>query len=374
MAESREFRDVFDRSAVQFLADRIAGVQRSFDPSAFVEQVVRDLPPLSLTGRSDRITRGLRDHLPGDFARCIATLRKAVGPDDGTGGIEGMGGFRYLPILNFVSTYGLEEPDLSLDALQHFTRYFSGEFAIRHFIVRHPRKAMSAIRRWAADSDWRVRRLASEGTRPRLPWGVRLKAFVVDPSPVIELLETMRDEPHETVQRSIANNLNDISRDHPQRVVDMAGRWVANATPDRQKLVRHALRTLIKQGHAGALSALGFACETDAIKATPIKLSAKRIRLGEAIGFSLTLQNSGKADARLSIDYVVHHVRANGRTTPKVFKLAQRTLTPGEKVFIERSHAIVPITTRRYYAGRHKVEVIVNGVVVAGAEFDLTLQ
>lgn len=372
MSENPPLRDIFDRAVVEDLAGRVAAAYPPFDARRFVEQTAAAIPALGLKDRSLHIAEALRTHLPADYEEALAVLLRSLGPDDGTGGLEGFFGFRFMPYVNFVGRFGLDRPDVSLTALRRLTTYFSAEFDIRHFILRHPDATMERLRAWSRDPDWRVRRLVSEGTRPRLPWAMRLQAFVEDPGPVLALLDRLHDDPHPTVRRSVANNLNDVAKDHPDRAAAAARDWLASGGEGSRWTARHGLRTLVKQGHEGALALLGFV-GGDALELVEFAVARSEIRLGEELEFAFALTSREAEAATLSIDYAVHHVKANGRLAPKIFKLAKRRLAPGETLRLSRRHRIAPISTRRYYAGLHRVEILVNGRSLGMRDFSLTL-
>jgi 3-methyladenine DNA glycosylase AlkC len=362
------FKDVFDETAVAFLAGNLAAVLPSFPAKKFVEDVAADLPTLELKARSARIADGIRATLPGDYPAALDLVLKSLGTDEPAGGIEAMGGFRYMPLVNFVGRHGLDHPDESLAALPILTRFFSAEFDIRPFVLRHRDLAMAHVERWAGDADWRVRRLASEGIRPRLPWAMRLPEFIADPAPVLAIVDRLCADPNEIVRRSVANNLNDIAKDNPDAAIAAAKAWWKNHAA--RGTVRHGLRSLVKAGDAGALALLGFKGGAD-LSLTTFALAPKSIKLGEAVTFKTQLTNRARSSVHLSIDYAVHHRKANGGTTAKVFKWAVRTLAPGESCTLEKRHAIRPITTRRYYAGAHAIALLVNGRELARADFML---
>jgi 3-methyladenine DNA glycosylase AlkC len=369
-AQAASLKDMFGKAAVEFLAGNLAAVSPSFDAKRFSRRVLADLPDLELKARCARIADGIRAELPGAYEDALAAVLASLPPDPGPDAPEPMGGFRFMPLVNFVGRHGLEAPEASLAALAKLTRYFSAEFDIRPFILRHPALAMAHVDAWSRDRDWRVRRLASEGIRPRLPWAMRLPAFVADPAPVLRVLDRLCDDAHETVRRSVANNLNDIAKDHPVQAIAAARRWSVREAARRT--VHHGLRTLVKAGHADALALLGFSTASS-VAVEAFELGPRRIRLGQAVTFAAALKNRSKAPARLSIDYAVHHRKANGGTTAKVFKLAVRTLGPGESCTLEKRHAIRPITTRRYHAGEHAVALLVNGRELARGKFVLSL-
>jgi 3-methyladenine DNA glycosylase AlkC len=231
---------------------------------------------------------------------------------------------------------------------------------------------LATLRDWAADPYYHVRRLATEGARPRLPWAMRLPALIADPTPLLPILELLKDDGSEYVRRSVANNLNDIAKDHPDTVAGIARTWLAGATTERSRLVRHGCRTLIKQGHKGTLSALGY--ERPRLSPMRLEILTPTVRFGEALRFNISLASEDQdQDQDLIIDYVVHHRKANGKTTPKVFKWMTINLKAGASHDAVRKHAMRPITTRVYYPGAHRLEIVANGEILGGGDFQLDM-
>jgi 3-methyladenine DNA glycosylase AlkC len=261
---------------------------------------------------------------------------------------------------DFVEVYGLDDWASSIPALEFFTQFMSAEFAIRPFISRYPEKTLRQMLSWADHAHPGVRRLASEGCRPRLPWGMRLHALVEDPEPILPILEKLKNDPREEIRRSVANNLNDISKDHPDLVVGILEKWQDADNPERSQLVKHALRTLLKAGHPGALNLLGFSTKPEIIVEN-IKLEPNEITIGEDLVFSFDILSTSGKEQKLMIDYVVHFMKASGDQAPKVFKLSQKNIQPGERIRIRRKHGIKSITTRKYYPGIQTFQPQVNG-------------
>ncbi|MEO5366372.1 MAG: DNA alkylation repair protein [Magnetococcus sp. WYHC-3] len=367
---TKSLKEIYHRPLVETLAGEVAANHPGFDAQTFVAEVVADFPRLELMARSRRIAEGLRAHLPEAFPDAVAILLNSMGEDDGSGGVEGYGGFRHLPFLNFVGTYGMEHPDIALDALERMTRYFSAEFDVRPYILNHPQRTLPRLHAWARHEDWRLRRLASEGSRPRLPWGLRLKPCIDDPTPCLGILEHLHADPHPVVRRSVANHLNDVAKDHPARVVTTARRWLEHGNENTHWIVGHGLRTLIKKGHPEALTLMGFsgAQPPDVIAFT---ITPRQVTLGNIVTFSATLHC--RESATLCIDYAVHHRRQNGTLSPKVFKLARRRVGTDEEILLEKKHPMRLVTTRRYYPGLHRIDLLVNGTVVCTGTFELLM-
>jgi 3-methyladenine DNA glycosylase AlkC len=255
-------------------------------------------------------------------------------------------------------------------AQYELTKRFTAESSIRAFLVAHPATTLTRLHLWARDPNPHVRRLVSEGTRPRLPWAPRLRAFQADPSPVLELLELLKDDPERYVQRSVANNLNDIGKDHPDLAAAVCERWTKDAPPGRRWIVQHALRHLIKRGHRGALETLGVGARPK-IAIDRVRVAPKRVDLGGEVRFSFRIASTAPKPQDLMIDYAVHYVKANGAPRPKVFKLKRVTLPAGDEVELSGKISLVDLTTRRHHPGKHGVDVVVNGVTHPLAAFDV---
>lgn len=372
MTEAGAFKHYYGVPLAQTLADKLRAVQPDFPAESFVAAVAAEIDPLELKARVALIARALREHLPPDYPQALNTLLATLGPELGDG--DGMfnEGFDVLPIATFVEHYGLDHFDESLDALYAITKRFTSEFAVRPYLMRDPERALSRLRGWVDDPNPHVRRWVSEGTRTRLPWGARLHLFIRDPEPVIGLLEHLKADPSPYVRKSVANNLNDLVKDHPERILDLLESWKGDAHPDTDWIIRHALRTLVKAGHPRALALLGYGDQMD-IDAAHFAVSPAQVTLGETLLLTLTLENRAAAPVDLVIDYRVHFVKANGSTRPKVFKWTTLQLAAGESVTLTKKLPLRPVTTRTYYAGAHPVDVQINGQVLASAVFALKL-
>ena len=364
MDQGSQIRDVFSRSSVSALAERIHSVFQDFAKDDFIESTIKDFAELSLSERNLEICKGLEKYLPASFPKAVNILLEALGDELKEDELEASRGFIIMPQTIFVARNGMENFELSMHALEEMTKRFSSEFAIRYFIIEEPKKTLEQMKKWAVHENCHVRRLASEGSRPLLPWAMRLNEFVKNPAPVIEILELMKNSPERYVERSVANNLNDISKHHPQLVTDLLSKWQKEKISPW--LISHALRTLFKKGNPEALKLNGFDPEAK-IEVSDLEFVKSQIKLGESIEFSFKIVSEGPQ--KLMIDYIVHHMKANGKTSPKVFKLAKKTIS-GEETVIKK-HSIREITTRKYYPGSHLLQIQINGKVYAESSFEL---
>jgi len=324
------------------------------------------LGPLSLRERSDLLRDALLTDLPGDYASFAATIRTAQA------GTAPFSGWMIWPVTSAIAVKAVADgTDAAFDdgmaMLAALTPRLTSEFAIRTLLAHDFARAMPIVLGWTTSADANVRRLASEGTRPFLPWAIRVPAILADPTATLPVLHALYRDDDEVVRRSVANHLNDLSRQQPDLVVAATAAWLAAPDANTPQLVRHALRTLIKQGNPQALAQLGFhPAEVDVVG--PV-LDLASVPFGGTIGFTVGIRNTGTEPTRLAVDYVMHHQKANGTLTGKTFKLTTVTLAPGERVELSRTHSFRAITTRRYHPGAHALEVQVNGVASGRAEF-----
>ncbi len=366
------FKNRFNESMIRLMASHLKKAGSHFDADAFLARALEGLEALELKDRGLQLVDALEEGCPADFSKACDLMERSLHPEKGfSDEMDGAGvcAWAVMPMAEFVARHGMKDFDLSMKMLREFTIRFTSEFAVRPFLVAEPERALAMLHQWAVDDNFHVRRLASEGSRPRLPWGIRLSQFVEDPAPLFPILEKLKDDPEEYVRRSVANNLNDIAKDHPELVVDVARKWLVGADQKRKRLVKHACRTLIKNGHQGALSVFGYR-EPD-LKLVRFDLSATDIEVGKELEISIELNSVGSEMQPLVIDYAIHHQKANGQLSPKVFKWKQVELFAGQSVALSKRHSLKPVTTRKYYPGLHRVELQINGKSFGMKDFTL---
>jgi len=355
------FKNLLNAAVVRDVGARLERHLPGFPRGRFERMALAGLDALEMKARAMQIASALEACLPPEFGAAADALEAAIA--------DGLAGWALWPVGEYVARRGLETPERALAVLHALTQRFTAEWAIRPFIVRHPALVFETLQRWTADPSEHVRRLASEGSRPRLPWGLQLRSLIADPSPTLPLLEALLDDPSEYVRRSVANHLNDIAKDHPHQLADWLERHLPGASDERRALLRHASRTLIKSGDTRVLAAWGLG--TPLRGNATLAVSPRRIALGESVMLAVELSTASRRPQALVVDYAIHHVKANGSSSPKVFKGWTLTLAAGETRAFARSHAVRPITTRRYFAGAHRVELLINGRVEAEAAFEL---
>ncbi|RCW67027.1 DNA alkylation repair protein [Saliterribacillus persicus] len=277
-------------------------------------------------------------------------------------------GFEYLFFPDFVEVYGQEDWEVSMTALEHFTKYSSSEFAVRAFIMKNESKMMEQMKCWALNENHHVRRLATEGCRPRLPWAAPLTSFKKDPSLVIPILEQLKKDPSKYVQKSVANNLNDISKDHPAIVKEIIRKW-SDRNPETEWILKHGSRTLLKNGDVETLHLFGYATPKD-ISVDNLSISKPKISLGETLTFSFNLNNESEHPQKLRVEYAIYFVKANGKQSKKIFHLSQKNYKGGVHT-LTRKHVFKNLTTRKHYSGKHAISLLVNGEEKATTTFEL---
>jgi 3-methyladenine DNA glycosylase AlkC len=344
---------------------REAAPDRPFDA---VADAAERLDGLALRERADLLRDALLADVPGDYATLAGVIRTAQASD------PAFTGWLIWPVTSAVAVRGVEEgtPEAFDDAMRllaELTERLTAEFAIRTLLRHDLDRALAIVLDWTTSDNDHVRRLASEGTRPYLPWAVRVREIVANPGVTVPILDALYLDQSEYVRRSVANHLNDLSRDDPALVVATANRWLAEPDTNTSALVRHALRTLVKRGNPGALAALGFGAATTEVEG--FGLESAHVPFGGTVRFVATVRNTGAETARLAIDYVVHHQKANGSQTTKTFKLTTTELAPGEHILLSREHSFRAITTRRYHPGAHGIALQVNGVATEPLSFEL---
>ena len=365
--------ELIDRSTVLSLV----GLLREADGTrawGSVEESAEHVDGLQLRARSDLVAEAIVAD-ESDYSLLATTVRRALRS-------QTFAGWMIWPVSEAITTAALrgwssdahEEPvhfDDGLELLAELTPRLSAEFAIRRFLAADLDRALAKILPWTGSGDEHVRRLASEGTRPFLPWAVRVAALTSSPEKTVPILDALRTDPSEYVRRSVANHLNDLSRHNPGLVVQTAARWLERPDTNTAWVVRHGLRTLVKRADPGALALMGFSDAT--VRVSPITVADETIVLPGSLDFSFTVANEGDTAARLAIDYVVSYVKSSGALAEKVFKLSTRDLHPGETLGLRKRHAIHQMTTRVHYPGTHLIELQINGRRYSSRPFEVEI-
>ena len=364
-------KDHINVNSIEVLAGIIKQYQPEFPDDKFRAMAMFQLESMPLKTRVNHLSEVLAELLVDDFSVNAKWLKQVAEhwPNQEPG--KGWHSFMAWPLIDYAGKQGLQQPTIALEVLKHLTPLFTAEFAIRPYIEQHFELTFKELLRWCQHDNEHVRRLASEGMRPRLPWGGHLNAFKQDPEPVFEILNHLRDDKSKYVQKSVANNLNDISKDHPQRVIDICREWQKNSTPQRRWIIRHGLRSLIKAVEPSVFPLLGYS-DKPAVK-VDFDLTEQDVALGQKLEMLLSIHSKNSQTQELVVDYRVWHVKSNGKITAKVYKWKNITLPARESVYLKKSHGFLQLTTRKYYGGQHTIEILINGVVYNQATMNLVL-
>lgn len=359
-------KELYNRSFYERLSDLLKPLVPGFKKAAFLRDIHTDaFAGMELKERMRHTTVVLHQHLPGDFGdamqmfdQLIATIRVS---DFGSSFV-----FMFLP--DYIEVYGIDEYALSVDAIERVTQFISCEFAVRPFLLKYGMTMVEQLVSWSRHPHYAVRRLASEGLRPRLPWAMAIPYLKADPSVLFPMLEQLKHDPHEWVRKSVANNINDIAKDHPAVVVDIAKRWLGHSK-ETDAIVKHACRTLFKQGHPEILAL--YKLDSQHIRLETLSLKKPKIKVGGELSFAFDISNQHTEAQEIRIEYAVYFLRNNGTLYKKVFKISERILQGQEVLSMTKHHSFKPITTRKYYPGVHQVSVIINGKEMDIASFEL---
>lgn len=337
-----------------------------FDCRQFIYRIFdNQWPELELKQRVRHITHAFHAFLPEDFSKASALLISLARKLRKNGFHEQ--GFVNIFVPDYIEVYGLEHPDESLRAIEEVTQLVSAEFAIRPFILRYREKTMKQMLAWSKHPEANVRRLASEGCRPRLPWAMGLPEFKKDPSAILPILENLKCDPSEYVRRSVANNLNDIAKDHPDLVLKIAQQW-QGSHENTDAIIRHGCRTLLKKGNALALTLQGFDTASKA-RINMLKLERKKVKIGNYLKFGFHFISQEAEATNFRLEYAIDYITSSGKTSRKVFKITESSYDPGERVRIERKQSFKNFTTRKHFAGKHFLTILANGKKLAATDF-----
>lgn len=362
---AEQLKDIYSEEFLMEFSEKIKSVYPAFQTTDFIASIMNDTwDKLTLKARFRMIAEKLGVFLPSKYEDALDILFSIA--DDCVG-------FPYLFFPDFVAVYGQEEKhwELSMSALENFTEKSSSEFAIRQFLLRDPKRVMNRMTAWATHPNEHVRRFASEGCRPRLPWGEALPIFKKDPTPVLNILELLKEDPSLYVRKSVANNLNDISKDNSNLVLETARRWKGK-TPDTDWIIRHGCRSLIRNKHPEAMELFGYAKEAQITTHASIIVQPAVLTIGESCELQYELTIRQGEDAHIRMEYGIDFVKARGQVSRKAFLLSDKTVSGGTHLTGTRSHNWSDLTTRKHYPGEHRIVLLVNGQEVAHTV--LTLQ
>jgi 3-methyladenine DNA glycosylase AlkC len=352
-------KEMFNLAFYKHFAESFSKVDKQFDKNRFVKEVTKGIDDLSLNQRMRNTSLLLHKHLPYPYKKQI-DLCKQVIPAIKSGYVT-------LVFPDFAGVFGREDMDTSLDALKYFTSFGSSEFAIREFLKLDFKRTIKVMEKWAEDKNHHVRRLASEGSRARLPWSFKLDEVIKNPTSTLAILEKLKADEELYVRKSVANHLNDISKDSPYVMLNLVRKWDQN-NKHTAWIVKHASRTLIKKGNAQSLAIFDFEKNVK-VSLENFTLNKTKLKLGDTLAFEFAVRSDKSTKQKLVIDYIIHYVKKGGETSPKVFKLKELELLPTATENIKKKQVLKDFSTRKHYAGKHILEIMVNGKVMGTKEF-----
>ncbi|WP_026888703.1 DNA alkylation repair protein [Clostridium beijerinckii] len=364
---SEPLKNIYTLEFLNDFASKIQNVYTKFNEKDFVASVLAyPWDELPLKARIHRIAEILGNYLPNDFENALNILFSIN---------ESCIRFPYLFFPDFIATYGRHEEyfELSMNALERFTQQSSSEFAIRPFLLHHPKRVMEYMMKWSLSPNEHIRRLSSEGCRPRLPWGTSLPMFKIDPYPVLKVLENLKEDDSLYVRKSIANNLNDISKDNPDTVLEIAENWMCH-NQNTDWILRRGCRTLIKKSNPKAMSLFGYTnspAENPIFRNASISVQPRQLKIGDSCELNYSLDIDWNSSVHIRLEYGIDFIKSNGKPSRKLFLLSDKTLLFNAHLQGTRTHSFADLTTRKHYPGIHKIVLMINGIEAAQTKLNI---
>ena len=352
-----EMKAEISRSFVLELADSISSHDSTFDTGYFLQILDNHWPDRELKDRISTVAKAMGEAFKSTYPDSLETLYLVA---------EGCSGLKALTFPEYVAQFGLNDWQASMRGLERFTSLCSSEFAVRAFIRADEGTMMQQLMDWAGSPDYHLRRLASEGCRPRLPWSQPFKRYITDPSPIIPVLEKLIEDDEDYVCRSVANNLNDISKDHPELALLLAEKWIVK-NGKAPWIVKHGLRTLLKKGNTQAMRLFGFA-DPSSISVSGVTIGSGVARIGGSEDVVIHFDVESPEPEKIRVEYAVGYLKANGKHSEKVFQVGEYYLGKGQYSKKKRL-SFKQMTTRKHYPGEHYVVAIINGKRKKHTEF-----
>ena len=363
-----QLKNMYSPEFLEEVCEAFVAVHPTFDRALFLQSVFdAGWPARELKQRVRHIAQCLAQHLPAGYAPALEVVLRVARKLIAERG-EQMS-FLWMILPDFVEAHGVQSPEISLPALEQLTQLASAEFAIRPFLLHYPEQSYPQMHAWATHPSAMVRRLASEGFRPHLPWGAGVPVLKKDPSPILPVLEQLKQDSAETVRRSVANNLNDISKDHPELVLDIARRW-QRLGPDTDWIIKHACRGLLKKGHPDALALHGFDHQQSHCTVNALRCDS-RVRIGERLKFAFTIINESDTNQSIRIEYAIDYQTLSGKISRKVFKISELEIAARQSLVYDKNQRFQDFTTRKHFPGPHRLEILLNGQSTASADFEV---
>jgi len=359
-------KNIYSTAFFEELTKATSKVIPVFNKDSFLKEIYNpQWKTKELKQRMRHISTVLNNHLPGSYNTKLSSIRKIIFRIREINSAPNSLAYMIFP--DFVEVHGINDPDISLKAMEFITTFTSCEFAIRSFLLSFHDKCLMQMLIWSRHENHHVRRLASEGSRPRLPWAMAIPALKKDPRPILPILENLKNDPSEYVRRSVANNLNDIAKDNPSTVLEIAKKW-KGINKETDWIIKHGCRTLLKKADPEVYSLFdlkgSFNCEVK-----NIKLDKTKLRIGERLNFSFHLFNKEEKTTKCRVEYAVYYMKSNGKQTRKLFKITENSYDSNTSYAFSRSLSFRDLTTRVHYPGKHSLAIVINGVELSSKNF-----
>lgn len=360
-------KDIYSPAFYNSFTDQISVVVPAFDKETFISLIFSGgFENMEWKERLNHTTKVLHEFMPSDFAQAAELIMRMITQLRANG--KENGGLEHMFFPDYIAAYGLDDFEHSVKALEFVTQFISCEFAVRPFMIRYEERMTSQMLAWSKHESYHVRRFASEGSRPRLPWAMALPALKKDPSPIIPILENLKNDPSDFVRRSVANSINDIAKDHPDLVIALAARW-KGISKETDAIIKHGCRTLLKQGHPDVLKHYGL--ESKEVLLQDFEILTPEVRIGDSVEFTFVITNTSPAVQTVRLEYGVYYRKASGLLSRKVFKISEKSYISGTAVNVSRKQSFRLITTKVFHKGEHQLSIIVNGEEKAIKSFTL---
>jgi len=361
-------KDIYSSSFYEKFSKAVAEVHPAFDKRKFIDAIYKDnFDQKEWKERMKHTTVVLHQFMPQNFPEAVVLIDKIIINLKKNKFTEG--NLAFIFFADYIEMYGLDDFKTSAKAFVSITQFISCEFAVRPFILKYKEKMIDEMVKWSTHENYHVRRLASEGSRPRLPWAMAIPFLKKDPASILPILENLKNDSSEYVRRSVANNLNDIAKDNPQIVLEIAGKW-KGVTKETDAIIKHGCRTLLKQGHPEILSHYGL--ESTNIELSNFEIKTPIVKIGDYLQFQFYLNNKNTEAKTIRLEYAVHYKKSKGHLAKKVFKISEKIYQPNQVIKVDRNQSFKIITTRVFHTGIHQLSIIINGTESEALEFELT--
>ena len=360
-------KNLYNAAFFDSLTTVIKSIVPSFKKKEFLDAVHnREWKNKELKQRIRHVSITLKDFLPGNYKNQVEVICRIIRLLQKKGADNH---FAYICLPDFIEVHGLDDIQTSLEAFEVITQFISCEFAVRPFLLNEPKTVMKRMLVWSKHENSNIRRFSSEGCRPRLPWGKIIPAFIKDPSPILPVLENLKNDPSLFVRKSVANNINDIARDHPDIVLELVKRWKGNSK-NTDWILKHGSRTLLKKADPEIYKLFGLSGIHDC-EIKHFQLDKKSLAIGDILELSFTLINNAKKAQLFRIELGVYYMKSNGSGTRKLFKVTENNFKPDTPYAFKRKISFKDLTTRKHYAGKHSISIVVNGKEIETKHFNV---